>query len=51
MLIEISWPKRRILEVYLNVAEFGEGVFGVEAAARRYWGLGAADLGRSAQRG
>jgi monofunctional biosynthetic peptidoglycan transglycosylase len=43
--IEIAWPKRRIMEVYLNVAEFDEGVFGVEAAARRHWGIGAADLG------
>lgn len=33
--VEATWPKRRILEVYLNVAEFDEGVFGVEAAARR----------------
>jgi monofunctional biosynthetic peptidoglycan transglycosylase len=45
VLIELAWPKRRIMEVYLNVAEFGEGVFGVEAAARHYWGIGAADLG------
>jgi monofunctional biosynthetic peptidoglycan transglycosylase len=45
VLIELTWPKRRIMEVYLNVAELGEGVFGVEAAARRYWGLRAADLG------
>jgi len=45
VLIEALWPKRRIMEVYLNVAEFDEGVFGVEAAARRYWGIGAADLG------
>lgn len=44
-LIELTWPKRRIMEVYLNVAEFDEGVFGVEAAARRYWGVGAAELG------
>jgi monofunctional biosynthetic peptidoglycan transglycosylase len=44
-LIEILWPKRRIMEVYLNVAEMDEGVFGVEAAARHYWGVGAADLG------
>ncbi len=44
-LIEALWPKRRIMEVYLNVAEMGEGVFGVEAAARRYWQAGAADLG------
>jgi monofunctional biosynthetic peptidoglycan transglycosylase len=44
-LIEILWSKRRIMEVYLNVAEMDEGVFGVEAAARHYWGVGAADLG------
>ena len=43
-LVEAAWPKRRILEVYLNIAEFDEGVFGVEAAARRYFGVGAADL-------
>jgi monofunctional biosynthetic peptidoglycan transglycosylase len=35
--IEAVWSKRRILTVYLNVAEFGEGVFGVEAAAQRYF--------------
>lgn len=45
VLIEALWSKRRILEVYLNVAEFDEGVFGVEAAAQRYWGTSAADLG------
>jgi monofunctional biosynthetic peptidoglycan transglycosylase len=45
VLIEMSWPKRRIMEVYLNVAEIGEGVFGVEAAAQYYWGLDAAELG------
>ncbi len=45
VMIEVLWPKRRIMEVYLNVAEMGEGVFGVEAAARHYWGIGAADLG------
>jgi len=39
-LIEAFWSKRRILEVYLNVAEFDEGVFGVEAAARHYFGVG-----------
>ncbi len=43
--IELTWSKRRILEVYLNVAEFGPGLFGVEAAARRHWGLGAAEMG------
>ncbi|MEL6617375.1 MAG: monofunctional biosynthetic peptidoglycan transglycosylase [Pseudomonadota bacterium] len=38
--VEAIWSKRRILEVYLNVAEFDEGVFGVEAAARHYFGVG-----------
>jgi monofunctional biosynthetic peptidoglycan transglycosylase len=45
--IELLWPKRRILEVYLNVAELGPGIFGVEAASRRYFGKGAADLERN----
>jgi monofunctional glycosyltransferase len=44
LLIESTWSKRRILEVYLNMAEFDEGVFGVEAAAQRYFGVAAADL-------
>jgi monofunctional glycosyltransferase len=44
-LIELAWPKRRIMEVYLNVAEMGEGVFGVQAAARHYWDLDADALG------
>ncbi|WP_415922322.1 monofunctional biosynthetic peptidoglycan transglycosylase [Tateyamaria sp. SN6-1] len=39
-LMEAIWSKRRILEVYLNVAEFDEGIFGVEAAARHYFGVG-----------
>lgn len=43
-LSEMIWSKRRILELYLNVAEFDEGVFGVQAAARRYFGVDAADL-------
>jgi monofunctional biosynthetic peptidoglycan transglycosylase len=43
-LVELVWSKRRILEVYLNVAEFDEGVFGVEAASRHYFGVSAADL-------
>ena len=43
-LMETFWSKRRIVEVYLNVAEFGTGVFGVEAAARRAFGVAAADL-------
>ena len=36
-LIELLWPKQRILEVYLNLAEFGPGVYGVGAAARHYF--------------
>ena len=34
VLLELSWPKRRILEVYLNIAEFGDGVYGAEAASQ-----------------
>lgn len=37
-LIELSWPKRRTLEIYLNVAEFGPGIYGVGAASRAYFG-------------
>ena len=40
-LIELLWPKQRILEVYLNTAEWGDGVFGAEAAARYHFGIGA----------
>jgi monofunctional biosynthetic peptidoglycan transglycosylase len=47
-MIEALWDKRRILEVYLNVVEWGEGVFGAEAAARHYFGLGAGVLGPEA---
>ena len=43
-LVEMTWSKRRILEVYLNVAEFDEGVFGIEAAARHYFGVGPENL-------
>lgn len=42
--IELLWDKRRILEVYLNVVEWGDGVFGAEAAARRYFNVGAGQL-------
>ncbi|KIC40454.1 peptidoglycan transglycosylase [Ruegeria sp. ANG-R] len=42
--IEMVWSKQRILEVYLNVAETGQGVFGVEAAAQRYYGVSAAEM-------
>jgi monofunctional biosynthetic peptidoglycan transglycosylase len=44
VLLEALWPKRRIMEVYLNIVELGEGNFGVEAAARNYFGKSAAAL-------
>jgi monofunctional biosynthetic peptidoglycan transglycosylase len=44
VLLEACLPKQRILEVYLNVAELGDGVFGVEAAARRFFGVNASAL-------
>ncbi len=43
-LIEFMWPKRRIMEHYLNIAEWGDGNFGIEAAARARFGVSAADL-------
>lgn len=46
MWIELLWPKQRILEVYLNSAEFGRGVWGVEAASRLYFRKPAAGLNR-----
>ncbi len=42
--IDALWPKQRILEVYLNIAEFGQGVYGVEAASRLYFGIPASQL-------
>ncbi len=45
LLIEVLWPKRRILEVYVNVAEVGPGVFGVGAASRAYFGRPPESLG------
>src|SRR5690606_24396587 len=45
LMLETTWSKRRILEVYLNVVEWGDGVFGAEAAAWRYYGINAARLG------
>ncbi len=47
VMIEKTWDKRRILEVYLNVVEWGNGLFGAEAAAQRYYGISAARLGPS----
>jgi monofunctional biosynthetic peptidoglycan transglycosylase len=45
-LIELLWPKERILEMYLNIAEFGRGTYGVQAAAQRFYGKDAARLTR-----
>jgi monofunctional glycosyltransferase len=45
VMIEHVMDKRRILEIYLNVIEWGDGVFGAEAAARHYFGVGAGALG------
>lgn len=42
--VELVWTKRRILEVYINVAEMGDGVFGVAAETRRAFGIAPADL-------
>ncbi len=47
VLIETCWPKRRILEVYLNIAEFGAGTYGAEAAAQHFFHVPAARLTRS----
>jgi monofunctional biosynthetic peptidoglycan transglycosylase len=44
LLIGFEWPKRRILEVYLNLAEWGDGIFGAEGAARHYFGKSADKL-------
>jgi len=46
LLIETFWSKERIMEVYLNVAEMGRGIYGVEAAARKYYGKPASRLTR-----
>jgi monofunctional biosynthetic peptidoglycan transglycosylase len=44
LLMELLWPKHRILEIYLNIVEMGRGVYGVQAAAERFFGKPAADL-------
>lgn len=46
VLLEALWPKARILEVYLNIAEFGRGIYGVEAASQTFWHKPAARLDR-----
>jgi monofunctional biosynthetic peptidoglycan transglycosylase len=45
--VEFLLPKRRIMEIYLNVAEWGPGIYGIEAAARHHFGKSAAQLGAS----
>lgn len=45
-LLELAWPKRRILEVYLNIAEMGERSFGIEAASHYHYGQSADTLNR-----
>ncbi|QHS61649.1 monofunctional biosynthetic peptidoglycan transglycosylase [Chitinophaga agri] len=45
-MIEKIWGKERILEMYLNVAQMGDGIFGIEAAAQQYYHKGAASLNR-----
>lgn len=45
LMLEALWDKRRILEVYLNSVEWGDGIFGAEAAAHRYFNISAAQLG------
>jgi len=47
LLIEIFWSKERILEVYLNVIEMGDGIYGAEAAAQAYYGKSCADLNKN----
>ncbi|MDH5823537.1 monofunctional biosynthetic peptidoglycan transglycosylase [Luteimonas sp. RD2P54] len=47
VLVEAIWPKRRILEVYVNVAEFGDGVYGAQAAARAFFGRDAEGLSQT----
>lgn len=44
VLMEALWPKSRILEMYANFAEFGDGIYGAQAAARSYWGEDASRL-------
>ncbi len=47
VLVEFIWPKKRILEVYLNVIEMGDGIYGIEAASQEYFNKPAADISKS----
>lgn len=46
ILIELIWGKERIMEVYLNIVELGDGIYGAEAASRHYWGISANKLSK-----
>ncbi len=46
ILIELIWGKERIMEVYLNIVELGDGIYGAEAAAKHYWGIPAKKLNK-----
>ena len=46
-MIELIWSKKRILEMYLNVSEMGKGVFGIQAAAKKYYNKSAKKLTRN----
>ena len=46
LVLELLWDKERILEVYLNIAEFGDHIFGIEAASQHYFGIPAKRLNR-----
>lgn len=47
LILETFWPKSRILEMYVNIAEFGEHIFGIEAASRHYFGISASQLNKN----
>ncbi|MGH8126909.1 MAG: monofunctional biosynthetic peptidoglycan transglycosylase [Gammaproteobacteria bacterium] len=47
VLIDVTWPKRRVLDMYLNIAQFGPHTFGVEAAAETYFGKHASQLNQA----
>ncbi len=47
LVIDAAWGKRRVMEVYLNIAEWGPGIYGIEAAARHHFGTSAANLTRA----
>ena len=46
MIVDVAWSKRRTMEIYLNVAEWGPGIYGIEAASRHYFGVSPAQLSR-----